>query len=238
MAANLAGLNVQYLGVEPSMACMGHNYYATEIERERLKYLNKDLMVFDFGGGTLDCSRLRCVNLQCTVLGISGNSSLGGIDFDHVIAEILEEKIKNDPDMEITKRLQAEIASESEGVKLDLTEIANDINIMVETKEVEMTEEEIVKLKKLRSTTVELHDDYGYGKEIKISLYEFENHPKTKQLLESAVETAMRAMNKEHSQDTVKQTSDGKYSNLRAVKLSTSHSIKYYIQKRAVPHRY
>ena len=51
LAADIAGLNVQYLGIEPSVTCMGHNYYAPEPEKAKLKDLNKNFMVFDFGGG-------------------------------------------------------------------------------------------------------------------------------------------------------------------------------------------
>jgi len=192
-AAEIAGLNVKYLGVEPSMASIGHIYYAKEENKESLKNLTKDFMVFDFGGGTLDCSRLRCTTLKCTVLGISGNSSLGGIDFDHVIENILEKKGKDELQWVITKKLKAEIMSKSEAAKQELSE--------------------------KEYTTIALHDEHGYIKEVKITLKEFEDHPMTQQLLDSAVKTAKEAMKKKYSQDTTKSSGQGTVdSNLRAVK--------------------
>ena len=51
---------------------------------------------------------------------MAGNSSLGGIDFDHVIGGILKRKLSGK--YEITPKLEAEIASKTEFIKKTLSE--------------------------------------------------------------------------------------------------------------------
>ena len=153
------------MGVEPSVASIAYIYY---LDLKEHGEFNKRFMTFDFGGGTLDCSVLSCTKLKCTVLGISGNSTLGGIDFDRVIADILEEKVMTVLKWEITEQISAQIASLAEEVKKELSDS--------------------------KSKLVNIQKD-GVWKEVKITYDEFSNHPRTQQILDSAIKTAKEAMN-------------------------------------------
>jgi molecular chaperone HscA len=77
-AARLAGVNVLRLLNEPTAAAVA---YGLDSGSEGV------VAVYDFGGGTFDISLLRLNKGVFEVLATGGNSSLGGDDFDHKIAE-------------------------------------------------------------------------------------------------------------------------------------------------------
>uniref|UniRef100_A0A914CMP1 SH3 domain-containing protein n=1 Tax=Acrobeloides nanus TaxID=290746 RepID=A0A914CMP1_9BILA len=77
-AAELAGLNVLELISEPSAAA-----YAYEYNKRQASNLN--LLVFDFGGGTLDVVIVKVRNGKFDVVTIGGDTQLGGRDFDNVL---------------------------------------------------------------------------------------------------------------------------------------------------------
>lgn len=77
-AAQLAGLPVKRLINEPSAAALAY----------RLQYGgdDKSLLVFDFGGGTLDLSLVECFDDVVEIIGVAGDNYLGGDDIDLCIA--------------------------------------------------------------------------------------------------------------------------------------------------------
>jgi len=79
-AARLAGVNVLRLLNEPTAAAVA---YGLDSGSEGI------VAVYDFGGGTFDISLLRLNKGVFEVLATGGNSSLGGDDFDHRIAQWL-----------------------------------------------------------------------------------------------------------------------------------------------------
>jgi molecular chaperone DnaK (HSP70) len=78
--AEMANFNVLRLINEPTAAalCYGLGKNMTK---------NTNVLVYDFGGGTLDISLLNISDGVFEVLGSCGNSNLGGSDFDRVIME-------------------------------------------------------------------------------------------------------------------------------------------------------
>lgn len=78
-AGELAGLNVERLINEPSAAAL---FCKTE-----RGWSDATIMVFDFGGGTLDVSLVECFDNVVNVIAISGDNKLGGSDFDLLLAE-------------------------------------------------------------------------------------------------------------------------------------------------------
>ena len=73
----LLGIKVERLINEPSaaaIACHMDDEYET-------------VVVFDFGGGTLDVSVVDCFENVISINAISGNNHLGGTDFDRAMAE-------------------------------------------------------------------------------------------------------------------------------------------------------
>ncbi len=77
-SARLAGLNVFRLLNEPTAAAVA---YGLDQKNEGV------IAVYDLGGGTFDISILRLHKGVFEVLATGGDSSLGGDDMDHVIAE-------------------------------------------------------------------------------------------------------------------------------------------------------
>jgi len=78
--AEMANLNVLRLINEPTAAAL---CYGLGKNMSR----NTNVLVYDFGGGTLDISLLNISEGVFEVLGSCGNSNLGGSDFDRVIME-------------------------------------------------------------------------------------------------------------------------------------------------------
>lgn len=78
-AATIAGLDCIRIINEPTAAALAYGLQKASIHK------NKDMnvLVYDCGGGTTDCSLLNISNGVFQVLGSSGNTHLGGIDFDN-----------------------------------------------------------------------------------------------------------------------------------------------------------
>lgn len=80
-AATIAGLNVKRLLSEPVAAAMSyglHGFHGMKTET---------ILVFDLGGGTFDVSLLSLNNGLFEVLAISGDTNLGGKDFDNILVK-------------------------------------------------------------------------------------------------------------------------------------------------------
>lgn len=80
LAAKLAGLNVKRLINEPSAAALAYEMISQEKEH--------NLLVFDFGGGTLDLSLVECFDDVIEIIGVAGDNHLGGDDIDKEIEKL------------------------------------------------------------------------------------------------------------------------------------------------------
>ena len=77
-AGALAGIQVERIVNEPSAAALASYFTANE---------EQNMLVFDFGGGTLDVSLVDCFDTMVEIVSVAGNNRLGGDDFDRLIAE-------------------------------------------------------------------------------------------------------------------------------------------------------
>lgn len=115
-AGELAGFKVERIINEPSaaaLACQKQNQ-----EEDAL------MLVFDFGGGTLDVSLVDCFDNIIEILAVSGDNHLGGSDFDLVIAkEYCKENQLNWENLDGEK--QAVILESAINAKIALTEQEN-----------------------------------------------------------------------------------------------------------------
>lgn len=112
-AGLLAGLKVERIVNEPSAAALA--YQTTDALEECL------LLVFDFGGGTLDVSLVECFENVVEIIAVSGDNRLGGTDFDKVIAERFCEE-HNMVFMALEKDMQEVILDQAETLKRALSE--------------------------------------------------------------------------------------------------------------------
>lgn len=86
-AAQLAGLKVERLINEPSAAALYYMFQKHGNNIEEMEDLN--LLVFDFGGGTLDLSYVECFENIVEIVAVAGNNHLGGDDIDQCIMDYL-----------------------------------------------------------------------------------------------------------------------------------------------------
>eukprot|EP01083_Nonionella_stella_P094265 264411_1 len=158
-AARLAHLDAKILIIEPTAAAIAHMQRST-LPKDDYKLF----LVFDYGGGTLDCSVMRCAGLECNVLAVAGNSTLGGIDFDYVIKDIIETKMKDTYGINREEMDEAQLLEDSERIKIGL------------------------------SVNEQYSYKYKDKPEIIIKRTEFEKHTQTEKLLKAAMKTAKDAI--------------------------------------------
>ncbi len=94
-AAALAGLNVLRLLNEPTAAAVA---YGLDSEDQG------NVIVFDLGGGTFDVSLLNLNKGVFEVLATGGDTSLGGDDIDHAIADWIAAQMKQSGEKEIPSK--------------------------------------------------------------------------------------------------------------------------------------
>ncbi|PAV90944.1 hypothetical protein WR25_12927 [Diploscapter pachys] len=85
-AVQMAGLDLKYLLEEPTAAAIA--YY------NKMRMTDSTIMVFDFGGGTLDISIAEIKDGKFDVKSVCGDAHLGGQDFDERIMKYVIEEIK------------------------------------------------------------------------------------------------------------------------------------------------
>ena len=114
-AGRIAGLNVLRILNEPTAAAMAYGLNKGGQE--------KNILVFDLGGGTFDVSLLNIEDNVFDVISTSGDTHLGGSDFDNRVTEYLMDifKRKNGKDMSKDKRAVARLRREAERSKRSLS---------------------------------------------------------------------------------------------------------------------
>lgn len=123
-AGTIAGLDVVRLVNEPTAASLA---YGLDKEEEEL-----NIMVFDFGGGTLDVTIMEFGGGVFEVKSTSGDTQLGGTDMDNAIMKYLAEEFKKDTGIDLMDDDQAvqRLREASEKAKIELsTTLTTDINL-------------------------------------------------------------------------------------------------------------
>merc|ERR1712146_876832 len=88
--------------------------------------------IFDLGGGTFDVSVLEVGDGVFEVLSTSGDSHLGGDDFDNAIVDYILKEIKESDDIDIDGNKQAlqRVLETAERVKIELSSLLeSDVNL-------------------------------------------------------------------------------------------------------------
>ncbi|MBN2609869.1 MAG: molecular chaperone DnaK [Candidatus Fermentibacteraceae bacterium] len=91
-ACTIAGLNVKRVLNEPTAAALA---FTDAVERRKIA-------VFDFGGGTFDISILQVVNGIFEVKATTGNTQLGGDDFDARLVQWIVSEFKRSKGIDLT----------------------------------------------------------------------------------------------------------------------------------------
>ncbi|MBD2770943.1 Hsp70 family protein [Iningainema tapete] len=113
-AGELAGLKITRLINEPTAAALAFGIKNIELEQQ--------LVVFDFGGGTLDITVLEMISGVLDVKCSFGNPQLGGKDFDEAMIELLREKFQaENPGAEISDKAYGALKETAEKAKRALS---------------------------------------------------------------------------------------------------------------------
>lgn len=97
-AGEIAGLKVLRIINEPTAAALAYG-----LEKKK----NETVLVFDLGGGTFDVSILDVGDGVCEVRATSGDTHLGGDDFDKRIVDWLADEFKRETGIDLRNDRQA-----------------------------------------------------------------------------------------------------------------------------------
>ena len=115
-AAEEAGLKVGKLLAEPVAASATYGTGGEET-----------ILVFDLGGGTLDCTVVD--TFDAMILGLSGDNWLGGDDFDNRIVDRMVKHLKEESGIDISSdaKARARMKQKAEVAKINLSETSSTI---------------------------------------------------------------------------------------------------------------
>ena len=115
-AGKIAGLEVLRIINEPTAASLAYGFE---------KKANETILVFDLGGGTFDVSTLEVGDGVFEVLSTSGDTHLGGDDFDKRIVDYLAGEFKKNEGVDLLKDRQAlqRLMESAEKAKIELSNL-------------------------------------------------------------------------------------------------------------------
>jgi molecular chaperone DnaK len=122
-AGRIAGLEVKRILNEPTAAALA---YGLEKRNSEL------ILVFDLGGGTFDVSVLKVGNGVFEVKATSGDTQLGGNDFDRKIVDWLADYFQSEEGLDLRRDRQAlqRLMEGAEKAKIELSGVTvTDINL-------------------------------------------------------------------------------------------------------------
>merc|ERR1712194_485223 len=115
-AGKIAGLEVLRIINEPTAASLSYGLDKKD---------NETILVFDLGGGTFDVSILEVGDGVFEVLASSGDTHLGGDDFDEKIVQWLIKEFKDQEGIDLTQDSQAlqRLTEAAEKAKIELSNL-------------------------------------------------------------------------------------------------------------------
>jgi molecular chaperone DnaK len=122
-AGKIAGIEVLRIINEPTAASLAYGLD---------KKTNETVLVFDLGGGTFDVSILEVGDGVFEVLATSGDTHLGGDDFDKKIVDFLAEEFRKAEGIDLRKDKQAlqRLTEAAEKAKIELSSVTQaDVNL-------------------------------------------------------------------------------------------------------------
>ena len=101
-AGRIAGLNVLRIINEPTAAAIAYGF-------DKVSSKNLHILIYDFGGGTLDCTILNLEDGVFSVKSTAGNVHLGGEDIDNILVDYCVDECK--------RRYKADLKSNPKATK-------------------------------------------------------------------------------------------------------------------------
>ena len=115
-AGSIAGLNVKRIINEPTAASLA---YSIDLKKKT------KLIVYDFGGGTIDISVLDVQNGIIKVLATAGNTHMGGNNFDIALTQKLTREFADEHHIDLSRDKAAlqRIREAAENAKIELSAV-------------------------------------------------------------------------------------------------------------------
>jgi molecular chaperone DnaK len=123
-AGAIAGLEVVRIINEPTAAALAYGIDKTEKDQK--------ILVFDFGGGTLDVTIMEFSEGVFEVISTSGDTQLGGTDMDTAIVDFIAEEFKKESGIDVRNDKMAlqRLREAGEKAKIELSNVLEtDINL-------------------------------------------------------------------------------------------------------------
>jgi len=123
-AGEIAGLKVLRISNEPTAACLAYGLEKAGKEQK--------ILVFDFGGGTLDVTVMEMAEGVFEVKSTHGDTQLGGTDMDNVMINYIADEFKKDSgiDLRNDKMAMQRLREAAEKAKIELSStLTTDINL-------------------------------------------------------------------------------------------------------------
>jgi molecular chaperone DnaK (HSP70) len=167
-AGTIAGLQIERVINEPTAAAIA--YGLDKQDRE------ENILVFDLGGGTFDVTLLSIDNGVFEVLATSGNTHLGGQDFDHRLMDYCIRQFKRQSDIDIIGdkraiqrlRKQCELAkrtlSTQTSATIDCEALSNGVDFSTTISRAKFEELNVDLFKKTMTPVTQVLKDSGMAK--------------------------------------------------------------------------
>lgn len=94
-AGRLAELNVLDIVNEPTAAALAFGERLGFLKESGLPRAELNVLVYDLGGGTFDCTIVKLSPGQITTIATDGDMQLGGSDWDHRLLDLATRKLRN-----------------------------------------------------------------------------------------------------------------------------------------------
>ena len=123
-AGEIAGFKVLRIINEPTAACLAYGLGKEDKEQK--------ILVFDFGGGTLDVTTMEMAQGVFEVKSTSGDTQLGGRDMDEALMNYIIEEFKRDSGVDLRNDAMAmqRLREGAEKAKIELSStITTDVNL-------------------------------------------------------------------------------------------------------------
>jgi len=123
-AGEIAGLKVLRIINEPTAACLAYGLEKSQKEQK--------IMVFDFGGGTLDVTIMEMAQGVFEVKATHGDTQLGGTDMDNILIDHIANQFKRESGIELKNDKMAiqRLREAAEKAKVELSStLSTDMNL-------------------------------------------------------------------------------------------------------------
>ncbi|MEA3488509.1 MAG: molecular chaperone DnaK [Euryarchaeota archaeon] len=123
-AGAIAGLEVVRIINEPTAAALAYGVDKTDTEQK--------ILVFDFGGGTLDVTVMEFSEGVFEVISTSGDTELGGTDMDNALVDHVAEEFKTESGIDVRNDNMAlqRLREACEKAKIELSNVLEtDVNL-------------------------------------------------------------------------------------------------------------